>query len=656
MQLRFPRGRVTSADDLASEHPRSSVKTSSDARPRGRRLPRIALLLALVLLIPVTGLAALTGSSAISTWRERQAALEVRADIAAPSALMAARSLVVNEGVASIAVANAKESGLGFARLKQLSGVDFGAMLRTSRPAVDADVALHRYPSLRADLQKLQLLRKQLDAGTASYVDVLRFYTGFTAHIDAIWQGQLADLRHTVTSSSHGTGLLAERISVLPTTYAVFTTAVRRAADTNSLLQTGHSPSTLHALLEADGEYAANAKAISGRLGPKAETAWRVLGDDPSVAKFAGVISETETLALAGKLSPLATDPALHARAFALGERWLDDIARVTQGASADVHAVADAEADAAQGSFQLEVAIFLLSVLFAAAAAILLTRSVVRPLRRLADNARKVAEGNFALPAVVGSGPREVVETVQAVDDMTAVLAAVESFTVTLAEDPTAASLDVPLPGRTGLALQTTLDRLRESVREAERQRARLHEVATRDGLTGLLNREAALDAVTKELTRARRDHTTVMLLFIDLDGLKAINDTHGHKAGDDAIQLAARALRSAARDDDIVARLGGDEFLVAGGPIHDHGDVQALADRLHHAVADSGLEADRLSVALRCSIGVALSEPGDNVESLIQKADQALYFAKNEGRNQTRWHALRSPGIENPRVEQGR
>ena len=309
-----------------------------------------------------------------------------------------------------------------------------------------------------------------------------------------------------------------------------------------------------------------------------------------------------------------------------------------------------NSEADAAAGSFRLEMAIFLLSVLFAAAAAVLLTRSVVRPLRRLSSTARQVAEGDFTLPAVVGSGPREVVDTIQAVDDMTAVLAAVEAFTVTLAQDPTAASLDVPLPGRTGLALQTTLDRLRESVREAERQRAKLHEVATRDGLTGLLNREAALDAVNKELTRARRDHTTVMLLFIDLDGLKAINDTHGHKAGDDAIQAAARALRGATRTGDVVARLGGDEFLIAGGPVHDHGDVQALADRLHRAIAESSLEADWLSVALRCSIGVALSEPGDNVESLIHKADQALYFAKNEGRNQTRWHALRSTGIEAP------
>jgi diguanylate cyclase (GGDEF)-like protein len=656
MMLRFPRMRVTPTAEVASMDGVGPAKASPQARPRGRRLPRIALLLALVLLIPVTGLAALTGSSAISTWRERQAALEVRADIAAPSALMAARALVVDEGVASIAVANARESGLALARLDQLSGVDFGATLRDSRPRVDANAALRSYPSLRADLERLLQLRKELDAGSAGYQDVLHFYTGFTAHIDAIWQSQLTDLRHTVTSSSHGTGLLAERISVLPTAYAVLTTAVRRAADTNGLLRPARAASTLQALIEADGEYAANVKAVTGRLGPKAQTAWDAMAKDASVTKFASVIRQTENLALEGKPSPLVGDLAAHARAFADGERWLDDIDAVVQGASADVRAVANSEADSAEGSFQLELAIFLLSVLFAAAAAILLTRSVVRPLRRLSDNARKVAEGNFALPAVVGSGPREVVETVQAVDDMTAVLAAVESFTVTLAQDPTSASLEVPLPGRTGLALQTTLDRLRESVREAERQRVRLHEVATRDGLTGLLNREAALDAVTKELTRARRDHTTVMLLFIDLDGLKSINDTHGHKAGDDAIQLAARALRDVAREEDIVARLGGDEFLIAGGPVHDHGDVQALADRLHRSVAESALEAGRLSVALRCSIGVALSEPGDNVESLIQKADQALYFAKNEGRNQTRWHALRSPGMDSTRVEQGR
>jgi diguanylate cyclase (GGDEF)-like protein len=632
MKLRFRRSRTTPGH---ATQPRLR---------RGRRLPRVALLLALVLLIPVTGLAALTGSAAISTWREWKAADKVRADIAAPSALMAARALILDEGVASIALSNARENGLKLSSLKALSGVDFEAVLKSTRPKVDKNTALHSYPTLKADLGRLSQLRRGLDAGTAGYVDVLRFYTGFTAHIDALWQSQLADLRRTITNSSHGTGLLAERISVLPTVYAVMTTAVRRAADTNSLLRPRPETTTLHALIEADGEYAANVKAVSGRLGPQAESAWQAMQRDPSIARFATVIAQTEDLALQGKTSPLVGNVVRHAQAFSDGEHWLDHLDTFVQGASADVRAVANRESDAAARSFWLEMAIFLLSVLFAAAAAVLLTRALVRPLRRLSATARQVAEGDFTLPAVEGSGPREVVETIEAVDDMTTVLAAVEAFTVTLAQDPTSEALDVPLPGRTGLALQTTLDRLRESVREAERQRVRLHEVATRDGLTGLLNREAAVDAVGAELNRARRDHTTVMLLFIDLDGLKAINDTFGHKFGDDAIQAAGRALRGATRAGDIVARLGGDEFLIAGGPVHDHGDVQALADRVHRAVADRTHSAALRGVILRCSIGIALSEPGDNVESLIHKADQALYAAKNEGRNQTRWHALRS------------
>ena len=124
------------------------------------------------------------------------------------------------------------------------------------------------------------------------------------------------------------------------------------------------------------------------------------------------------------------------------------------------------------------------------------------------------------------------------------------------------------------------------------------------------MLNREAALDAVTAELTRARRDHTTVMLLFIDLDGLKAINDTHGHKAGDDAIQAAAGALRGATRTGEIVARLGGDEFLIAGAPVHDHGDVQALADRVHRAVTDSWVH-ERSALGPACAAASASRSP---------------------------------------------
>ena len=98
-----------------------------------------------------------------------------------------------------------------------------------------------------------------------------------------------------MTTSSRGSGLLAERISVLPTAYAVLTTTARRAADMNSLLRRPHSAATLHALIEADGEYAADSKAISGRLGPKRRRPpGKLMENDPAVSTFEAAITKTE--------------------------------------------------------------------------------------------------------------------------------------------------------------------------------------------------------------------------------------------------------------------------------------------------------------------------------------------------------------------------
>ena len=247
---------------------------------------------------------------------------------------------------------------------------------------------------------------------------------------------------------------------------------------------------------------------------------------------------------MAGRRSPLATDQIAYGVAFTKEPKWLNVLTAVTVGASTDMSDIAHHEALSASRSYRDQVAVFVLSVLLAAGATVLLARAVVRPLRRLAAAARRVAEGDFDLPPVKPGGPREVADTIKAVDEMTSVFAAVEAFTVTLAEEPDAPSLDVPLPGRTGRALQTTLNRLRESVRHAERQRVILHEMATHDSLTGLLNRQAARAALHRELARARRDEGTVMMLFVDLDNLKTINDSFGHQIGDEAIRLTGQAL----------------------------------------------------------------------------------------------------------------
>jgi diguanylate cyclase (GGDEF)-like protein len=252
------------------------------------------------------------------------------------------------------------------------------------------------------------------------------------------------------------------------------------------------------------------------------------------------------------------------------------------------------------------------------------------------------VEAGDFESDPVPVRGPMELRETVLAFNDMTATLAAVEDHAVALAEDPTSTVLDDPLPGRTGLALQQAIDRLRTSVHQAETHRAELFELATHDGLTGLLNRAAAFTAIQHDLSRARRDGTQLLALYVDLDGLKLLNDSYGHDVGDEAIARTADALRSTTRDSDVVARLGGDEFMVVG-PVPEGGrdEIAAFAERIRAAVSLQTVRVGASGAApLRCSIGVALSDDRTgSAEALIRAADEAMYAAKHAGRDRIAW-----------------
>jgi diguanylate cyclase (GGDEF)-like protein len=636
----MPPSRLPSPDTGTEAHPGWRSRWHAVLSwPRRRRRARVATLLLLVLLIPLTALAALTGSSAVTRWSDREAADEIQGDSTALSALMACRIAMLDEYVPSAALAQAADFGLDAKKINDMFGIDYAAAVRQVRPRTDRASALRVYPPLKADYAQLVQLRPSIDAGHAKFSAVVGLFNRFVADVDTIWQARFDHLRRAVGTSSGALGLLSQQVEATSDTFAVLTAAQRVSTQTELVVKGPGTPRSVKALIEARSTFAAYSAGFPGRLGPHAAAAWRTWQHDPAALEWEKVVAQTVDYALAGRRSPLAGSILAYGSAFSKEPRWLNELTAVIGGASTDMKEVARREELAATGSYQFDAFVFALSVLFVASATLLMTRAVVRPLRRLAASARRVAEGDFTLRTIPPTGPREVADTILAVDDMTAVLAAVESFTVTLAKDPTAPSLDVPLPGRTGLALQTTLDLLRESVLASERQRVVLNEVATHDSLTGVLNRKAAFDAVSRELSRACREHTSVMVLFIDLDGLKSINDNYGHRTGDDAIRLTAKALRDAVRASDVVARLGGDEFLVAGGAARSHAEIQALAERAHAAVTGCSLQADGQVIPLRCSIGIGLSEPGDDVEALVHRADQALYGAKTGGRDRICW-----------------
>lgn len=156
-------------------------------------------------------------------------------------------------------------------------------------------------------------------------------------------------------------------------------------------------------------------------------------------------------------------------------------------------------------------------------------------------------------------------------------------------------------------------------------------HDAAT-DPLTGLSNRGVFDDALLREVSRAQRYGTALTLLMIDLDNLKHINDRAGHSAGDRALQQVARLLRAGVRDSDQVFRYAGDEFaiLLVGS---DHDAAVEVAERLRSRVEN--LPRDTSAVQPTLSAGLATLRATDSGQTLFERADAALYGAKQAGRN---------------------
>jgi len=157
----------------------------------------------------------------------------------------------------------------------------------------------------------------------------------------------------------------------------------------------------------------------------------------------------------------------------------------------------------------------------------------------------------------------------------------------------------------------------------------------ATHDPMTGLFNRGQTMRLLAGALGRSRRRGNTVGLLFIDLDGFKLVNDTHGHRAGDEVLKQTAKRMQEEIREGDFVGRLGGDEFVVGIEDVTDERAAIALAQRLIFAVSGPIDLGEGVVAHVGASIGVALGRGGEtNAEGLLNEADLAVYEAKAAGR----------------------
>ena len=271
---------------------------------------------------------------------------------------------------------------------------------------------------------------------------------------------------------------------------------------------------------------------------------------------------------------------------------------------------------------------------LLAAAFVALLTFAVVvllisKPMRRLADVAEKISMGQLDVQ-IPETGPREIRTGARALNEALASLRHVESQAVAIAEqrldDPV---LDDAAPGALGSSLQIAVTRLAGSVAERDEIQVRLQHEATHDSLTQLPNRRA----LTGHLQDRYESDEEFGLLFIDLDDFKVLNDTYGHRAGDEVLSDIASRLRLAMDSAAFVARLGGDEFVIVTEPVSSPEDVRAIAARALAEVRQPVVLTEA-TITPCASIGAALSGSAAGPGKLLRDADLALYESKERSK----------------------
>ena len=196
----------------------------------------------------------------------------------------------------------------------------------------------------------------------------------------------------------------------------------------------------------------------------------------------------------------------------------------------------------------------------------------------------------------------------------------------------------------------------LETEIMERRQAEERAQELATRDPLTGLMNRRSLQEQLEHAIFRAARQGQRLALLFLDMDKFKSINDTLGHEAGDQLLLQASERLRHAVRESDIIARLGGDEFVVLMEDLPSYAAAAEVANKIVKALS-TPFEIGLQDVRTSASVGISLyPQDGTTMHALMRSADLAMYHAKQEhrGRAQFFHEELNARMIERSQLEQ--
>ena len=177
------------------------------------------------------------------------------------------------------------------------------------------------------------------------------------------------------------------------------------------------------------------------------------------------------------------------------------------------------------------------------------------------------------------------------------------------------------------------------EDISERIEMQRQVHALASYDSLTKLPNRRLALERLTQQLVRARRNKSLLALLFIDLDRFKPVNDELGHDVGDWLLQVVAHRIQACLRESDTAARMAGDEFVVLVPDLHSIEAATAVGQKIRNALEQDFVTPKGVVLHISSSIGIAIyPDHGDSEATLLRLGDEAMYAAKRDGRNAVR------------------
>lgn len=376
------------------------------------------LVLALLVLLPGVALTILTVSQASSQWSSRQSAQGVARQATGMQAVALARAELIAEGTPLETESYGRTLGLSPTALSALLRTNLSLAIRRGIDPIAGNRTFRSTPTLRADDATFLSDVPKVLSGTVDFAQSNAQLNKFLADLENQWLSDYNTLQDTVTRWQPP-GAFEVQIPALRQTFQAFVQGGFALQNTAFVMTGTGGPAANQGVVQSVGEYTAATQQFIGHLGPKAQAAWAALGADKEASTFRGTLQVAIDVALRQQPAPWVSDPALSGRGMTDGLKFLGDLSLLVGADSADLHDSASAQASAATWNFVKDFVFLFLLVGVSLGGVVIAGRTLTRPLKKLAGAAHRVGEGEFDLELLSDRGPREVVATNAAFNDM---------------------------------------------------------------------------------------------------------------------------------------------------------------------------------------------------------------------------------------------